>query len=709
MKQQRWLLASAFLSGGAALIYEVAYAKGLSLIIGSGVHAYSLILATFLWGMGFGSLAAKRALKRVEPARLLIALQAGIALTALAFIPLINAMDIAYVKIFLIADGRFLLFQGLLVILCVSVLLVPAFLMGMTFPVLSVLVARLERLGRDIGLLFSINTLGGVIGSFLAGFVLFPTFGLERTILVGAGFNILAGLTIFLVHQEAYKQGQVLVATLCITVFLVISSMAVHLDPYGFGVYYKVRNHQSLDEYREWLADDRANMKILFEDFGLYGHVMVRESNGYRHLKVNGKTDAGTGGDMTTQLLLGYIPLALHPSPDRVAVIGLGSGATVSATATFDAKEIDVFEINPEVVTASAYFAQATREPLKDPRVHLLVGDARNYFLASRKKYDVIISEPSNPWIEGEGFLFTRDFYRLVRKRLAPGGVFTQWIGAYDLIPDDLNVLLRTMHEVFPHTQIWSEEGGSDIFIIGSDERVSVDYRRMREHMEKPVVSSDFAFIGQYAERQQFEGPDLLLSFFVAEIGDLEEHIAGAGVSTDDRPVIEFRAGRNRIKSTPNNLLALLEALSRGADVIRTKPPVRNFLAEEGGRLTFFDISLPTPLGAHYQGAYNFEIRMRPERTLSPKFSLKIENEETLYVFAHPQGPPTAQDFAGIASMLGADVAGGGSRRELSGERVHGTLQYCDGHLYIAYFNHDAEADIAEMKGVLSSMRCIAE
>ena len=709
MKQQRWLLASSFLSGGAALIYEVAYAKGLSLIIGSGVHAYSLILATFLWGMGLGSLAAKRALKKVEPARLLIALQAGIALTALAFIPLINSMDIAYVKIFLIADGRFLLFQGLLVILCISVLLVPAFLMGMTFPVLSVLVARLERLGRDIGLLFSINTLGGVVGSFLAGFVLFPTIGLERTILVGAGFNILAGITIFVVHQEAYKKVQVFVATLCIIVFLVISAMAVHLDPYGFGVYYKVRNHQTLDEYREWLADDRANMKILFEDFGLYGHVMVRESNGFRFLKVNGKTDAGTGGDMTTQLLLGYIPLALHPSPDNVAIIGLGSGVTVSATTTFDAKEIDVFEINPEVVTASAYFAQATREPLKDPRVHLLVGDARNYFLTSRKKYDVIISEPSNPWIEGEGFLFTRDFYRLVSQRLAPGGVFTQWIGAYDLIPDDLKVLLRTMHEVFPHTQIWSEEGGSDIFIIGSDERVTVDYRRMRQHMEKPVVSSDFALIGQYAERQQFEGPDLLLSFFVAEVGELEEHIAGAEVSTDDRPVIEFRSGRNRIKTTPNNLLALLEALSRGADVIRTKPPIRNFLNEEGGRLTFFDISMPTPFGARYQGAYNFEIRMRPERTLNPRFSLKIENEETLNVFAHPQAPPTTEDFEGVANMLNADLTGGGSRRELSGERVHGTLQYCNGHLYIAYFNHDAEADIAEMKRVLSSLRCTAD
>ena len=125
--------------------------------------------------------------------------------------------------------------------------------------------------------------------------------------------------------------------------------------------------------------------------------------------------------------------------------------------------------------------------------------------------------------------------------------------------------------------------------------------------------------------------------------------------------------------------------------------------------MTFFDISLPTPLGAHYQGAYNFEIRMRPERTLNPRFSLKIENEETLNVFAHPQGPPTAEDFAGIANMLNADLAGGGSRRELSGERVHGTLQYCQGHLYIAYFNHDAEADIDEMKRVLSSLRCTAD
>ena len=709
MRKQRLLLVSSFLSGGAALIYEVAYAKGLSLIIGSGVHSYTIILATFLWGMGLGSLAAKRALKRCEPERLLIALQAGIALTALAFIPLINAMDTAYMSIFLIAGGRFLVFQGLLVFLCVSVLMVPAFLMGMTFPVLSVLIVRLERLGRDIGLLFSINTLGGVVGSFLAGFILFPSLGLERTILVGAGFNILAGLTIFFVCPAAYKKVHVATASVCIIVLLVISALAVHLDPYGIGIYYKVRDHQSLDEYREWLAADRTNNKILFEDFGLYGHVMVREARGSRHLKINGKTDAGTGGDMITQLLLGYIPLALHSSPDKVAVIGLGSGVTVSAVKTFDVQEIGVFEINPAVVTASEYFAEAAREPLKDPRVKILVGDARNYFLTSQKKYDVIISEPSNPWIEGEGFLFTRDFYRLAKKRLAPGGVFTQWIGAYDLFPDDLKVLLRTMRDVFPHIQIWSEEGGGDIFIIGSDERVTVDYRRMKAQSAKPDVSSDFALIGQYAERQQFKGPDLLLSFFVAEIGDLEEHVAGEGVSTDDRPIIEFRAGRNRIRTTPNNLLALLEALAAGADGMRIKPPVENFLREEGGKLTFIDISMPTPIGSRYSGAYHFEARMRPERLLRPRFSLTIEGEETLNIFAHPQAPSTKENFQSIADMLNADMTGEGSRRELSGERVHGTLQYCDGHLYIAYFNHDAEADITEMKRVLSSMRCTAD
>ncbi|MYF05245.1 MAG: hypothetical protein F4230_09830, partial [Holophagales bacterium] len=197
MKLRALLLSAFFFSGFAALVYEVMFTKGLILFVGGTVYAYSLILTAFLTGMGFGSLLAKR-FRKTDLATLFAYVQLGIGAYGLLFVPILNNLDVAYLAIYNASGGSFGVFHSLLLLLAYLVLLVPTLLMGMTFPVVSRLITRAGKIGADVGKLFCINTLGGVAGAFVGGFVLLPVIGLERAILVAVALNLLISAVVFL-------------------------------------------------------------------------------------------------------------------------------------------------------------------------------------------------------------------------------------------------------------------------------------------------------------------------------------------------------------------------------------------------------------------------------------------------------------------------------------------------------------------------------
>ena len=185
---------------------------------------------------------------------------------------------------------------------------------------------------------------------------------------------------------------------------------------------------------------------------GASSTVSVRRLTGTTSLAIDGKIDASNAGDMLTQRLLGLLPvLAPRPAPQDIAVIGLGSGVTVgSALAPGTVRRADVIEISPEVVEASRFFDRESGAPLSKPGVRLIVGDGRSHLLLTPQRYDVIISEPSNPWMAGVAALFTREFFEAARARLKPDGLLCQWAHTYDISPDDLQSIVRTFASVFP-------------------------------------------------------------------------------------------------------------------------------------------------------------------------------------------------------------------------------------------------------------------
>ena len=183
--------------------------------------------------------------------------------------------------------------------------------------------------------------------------------------------------------------------------------------------------------------------------------------------------------DMPTQLMLGHLPLLVHPAPSEVAVIGLGAGVTAAAVARHPVTRLDVVEIEPAVVEASRFFTKVNDGVLGDPRVRTVLADGRNFLLTSSRRFDVIISEPSNPWIGGVASLFSREFFLLARERLRPGGLMLQWLQAYGLTPDDFRMVVRTFRSAFPATTVWNI-GGGDFLLLGAAEPVVVDLRRIK-------------------------------------------------------------------------------------------------------------------------------------------------------------------------------------------------------------------------------------
>ncbi len=273
---------------------------------------------------------------------------------------------------------------------------------------------------------------------------------------------------------------------------------------------------------------------LLYYDDGAAGTVSVRRLAGTIALSINGTVDASNTRDMLRQTMLAHLPLLLHAAPSDVCIIGLGSGVTAGAALAHPVDRVDTIELSREVVRASDYFTTENRAALRDPRGHLLVGDGRTHLRLASRTYDVIISEPSSPWMAGAAPLFTRELFAAARDRLNPGGLFAQRVHLQGVPRADVRSILATFGDVFPHTTLWLA-GETDLLVIGSREALRPRVQELPRRWQVPGVAADF-------ERVQVRDPFGLLMSFVADESSLPSIVAGADVQTDDRTRLEFSA-----------------------------------------------------------------------------------------------------------------------------------------------------------------------
>lgn len=531
-------LAAAFLCGFTALGFEVLWTRLLSLTFGSSIYAFTLILAVFLGGIALGGFVYQRRLAaRAAPLALLGALLVGLGASALAVGRLLEYLPLAYTALFGL-NRSFAAFQAAQLALAGALLLVPAALFGAALPLSCRLLA--DRPG-SLGRLYAWNTCGAILGSALTGFVLIGGLGLQASGVLLALLDGAAGLAALWVGLPRRARARGLIPAAAVLALLLAAQSRWNEQAMAGAFIYAGSFDPSRPLFAQWRDWLRRLRPVAFYEENSYGTVIVRGDPSRRDLTlvVNGKPDASSSlDDMTTQILLAHIPALLHPSPKTGLVIGLGSGVTAGSLARYPLERIDVAEIDPGVVAASALFDDLNGRPLQDPRVRLIRNDGRHHLLVCDARYDVIISEPSNPWISGVSNLFTREFYELVRARLAPGGIFCQWIHFYGLSPEQYRTVLRTYQSVFPHATLWqSYLWAGDTLLVAGDRPLSIDYARLRAALAQTGVRADLARVGLGAPA------DVAAKFLLGE-RRLAAFSGPGPLNTDDRPLIELGAPR---------------------------------------------------------------------------------------------------------------------------------------------------------------------
>jgi spermidine synthase len=500
-------------------------------------------------------------------------------------------MDIIFLKLYLRFNESFSILFGTFFLVFLTFLLIPTTLMGATLPIISRIFSRdLSVVGWDVGSVFSTNTAGGIFGSLTAGFILIPLFGLEKTVIGVAMLNLTAGAILFR-YSNLKKQIFIglLVIFLGITVFF--SSYAV--DPLVGGAYYSGIRFDSIDEYTK----NKNSQTLLFQKEDPHGFVTATSGDNVTALHINGKIDSSNSKvDLTTEYMLAYAPIMFHQNPGEVLNIGLGGGFTLSAIEDFrDVTSIDVVEINPAVIEATQkIFPELNDNALADPRLNLIKQDARNYLAVTNKKYDVIISEPSNMWLAGEGGLFTQEFYKLVANRLNKGGIIAQWAPLFELENRDLRVLLNTFQSVFPQVHVFVIQGG-DIIIVGSFEEISYDYHILWGRSVSQRIDRHFSKIRLSGEADApTPGPvEFFLSFYFMDPEEVEEYIMGVNeFNTDDNLLLEFAGAKTHFRRRAFSETALADIIDFKRErmgAITTSPRIINLVTETEKR-DFFDL-----------------------------------------------------------------------------------------------------------------------
>lgn len=541
------LLLGFALSGAAAMVYENAWTRALTMVIGMSTYSFTVMLTTFLTGLGLGSLLYARwwGTRRVGLAGFGL-VQMAVALTALATIPLFEQLPFLFLRLrhgFGDSFGQFLFVQ---VLLSALVMFLPTLCLGTTFPlVASLYTQHLYRVGSSVGTAYASNTLGAILGAFLGGFVLIPVLGVQWSIGLAVLVNAAVGVALVAADSRIQWTRRLLAAAGMAAVtaagLLGFGAWDRHVMTSGVAMYHANYAAFPTDALRrEWMRRD----DLLFYREGLTATISVHRSAhaDYLYEKINGKVDASFA-DAPTQLLIGYLPMLFHPEAKRVLVIGVGSGMTAKAVAAFPVERLEVAEIEGAVVEGARLFAAQNGRIHDDPRVRFIQADGRNYLLAAPGRFDVIISEPSNPWIAGIGNLFTREYYLEARARLTEQGVFGQWMQTYAMAPEDLRMVYRTFAEVFPDVSLW-HVNDSDMLLIGTMQPQRLRYADLQAALGgRPVARRDLQDLG-------FVDPYSLLAARLMSKPALLAMAGSAAVNLDDIPRLEFSAPRNLGRDT---------------------------------------------------------------------------------------------------------------------------------------------------------------
>lgn len=512
------------ISGFCALALEVFWTRALVFFLDNSTHAFTTILTAFLLGIGIGSLiiatfidTRKKLLAWFGLIEILIGVSAILAIPILSNSPPVF-QSMAGVSLDSMLPWKWM---GMRFVNSLAVMLVPTTLMGMAFPLASKIYTRnVNMVGTALGNVYAVNTIGGVFGSVIAGFVLIPLIGVHNGIVLIAAINVIIGGVLILSEPAmTYKIKTGVVVGLG----LLFS---------GVGTFYLTNGAITLTSYYEGIEGP----EVLSYEEGIGATVKVyRDRFGDKALSINGFPVAGTALTMQdAQKALAHLPLLLSnvPSP-RVNIIGFGAGGTSWGVMQYNVKEVDCVELVPAVVDAAKWFPEINHGVLSEPNFNLIMGDGRNYALVTDKEYDVISVDATSPKMAGNGSLYALEFYELVKERLSSDGLLVQWIPFHLVSDREVKMIAKTFMTVFPHTTLWFTPLRQYIILIGTQEELKIDFESLSRKLEMRNVQRDLELLN-------VTDPIDVLNLFVMGEEVLAKYVGDARINTDNHPYLEF-------------------------------------------------------------------------------------------------------------------------------------------------------------------------
>lgn len=559
--------AAAALSGFAALSAEVGWARLAALLFGPTIYTFACVVAGVILGTAVGSAlagrfvpgpaapspdaAARERRPRRRPAKeaprgagrqarsatafRLMLVQLGAAAAGAGLLALADRLVLPIGAQIARRAGEVSALLDLQFLQTLALLLLPSALLGAAFPFAVALAAGGRKggdgrtasgpFGRATGVIYGWTAAGNAAGALLAGLLLIPLLGIEAALLAAVAAHLAAALLL-----RPRLRAALPTAGIAAAIALAATAAARSWDwELLSGGLYQAAAETAPHRHRDLL---RRGEPVFLEQ-GAAATVSVKETAGELSLALDGKVDATDGADMLTQRLLAHLPLLLAPRPESVFIVGHGSGVTAGAALRHPVARVTAAEISPEVAAASRRFAEANGAPWEDDRFSLLQVDARNHLRLDADRHEVIISEPSNPWMSGVSPLFTVEFFEQARARLAPGGLFCQWIHLYRLAEAELKTVVGGFTDAFPETALFVLHDGDALLVGANGPFPAVAPEEIRRRIAR--VADETAPYG-------LTGPEALSGFFTAAGPELARWAEDAPRHRDDRPILEFRA-----------------------------------------------------------------------------------------------------------------------------------------------------------------------
>ncbi len=555
----------AFASGFVTIGMQVVWSRVLSMIIGSSTYAFTMVLALFLVGLAIGAwiVGFRKNTETVRLRRLVFIVQFLVVFSLFVSFRLTSAVPGLLIRIgFALSIDSWHGLLALQIFAATVLVLVPAALMGMIMPLVLVWTAGGGAPEKLVGQAYALNTVGAISGAVVTTFVLIPVATTRLAVFA------MVAITIFIAAVAYRPLKAALDAPLSRS--LAVGGAAV-LTIVGLFLWPRLNlNELSIGAYDSFVrvlaqsrsVPDQPNLpndhQLLMYEEGRTATVSVRRDWGITSVAINGRTNASDADDMPTQIMLGQLGVLVAPKLENALIVGFATGVTAGSVLQSPIQSVDCVELERAAISSARFFEHVNNHPLKDARLRMIVDDVRTYLRVNPAKYDVIISEPSHPWVPGVANLFTREFFALGRERLRDQGIFVQWLQIYQLSNESLRSILATFNEAFPHVAVFRVQGaakGKDLILLGSHQ--PIDLNLMTQRLNDHGTQLELSRLGLHSAED-------VRAWLVCDERGLRPAVTGVVINTDDNMHVETAAPREAFRPTTEENARWIDGLRQG-------------------------------------------------------------------------------------------------------------------------------------------------